>query len=392
LDTRRRARLLASALTVALVVWHVYDLSPDGLADRGGRLKGADFLQFYTYGQLVATGNPDRIYDPAAHAEMARTRVDQRLALTGLRPNHAPVVAWLAALLTGLPFLRALLLFAAASVLTYLAAVAGLARQTSRLRADIGTVIAVAVSWPALYVTLRYGQVSAVALALVAVAAMLFARSQMVASGLVLGLLVYKPNLLVVPVLVFPLTRHWRPLAGLLAGAAAEMALSLSLAGPAVMRQYVDMLVALARHPELVQMYPAESHSLRGAARLLAPWPPLVDAIGVLAIPVAVWLTVRVWRMHPDWRPRWASLVTAMLLASPHLLTYDLLIVAVPVVLVMDWLLERHGHVPPGAWRWGLALLFVGAWPGPLMAEIYQVQVSTLGMSLMLWRLGRPHA
>ena len=392
MDTRRRARLLASALTVALVAWHVYDLSPDGLADRSGRLKGADFLQFYTYGQLVATGHPDRIYDPAAHAEMARTRVDPRLALSGLLPNHAPVVAWLAASLAGLPFLRALLLFSAASALTYLAAVAGLARQTSRLRADVGTVIAIAASWPALYVTLRYGQVSAAALGLVAVAAMLFARSQMVASGLALGLLIYKPNLLVVPVLVFALTRHWRLLAGLLAGAGAELALSLSLAGPAVMRQYVEMLASLARHPELVQMYPAESHSLRGAARLLVPWPTLVDAIGLLAIPLAVWLAARVWRMHLDWRPRWAALVTATLLASPHLLTYDLLVLAAPVLLVMDWLLERHGNVPRGAWRWGLALLFVAAWPGPLLAEIYHVQVSTLGMSVTLWLLGRPHA
>ncbi|MBK5296205.1 MAG: DUF2029 domain-containing protein [Vicinamibacteria bacterium] len=395
LTVGRRASLLGVAVMVAMVAWHAYDLSPDGLADRSGRLKGADFLQFYTYGQLVATGHGDRIYEPAAHAEMARTRVDRRLVLSGLRPNHAPLVAWLAAPLTGLPFLRALLFFSVASALIYLVSVAGLALQTSRLSAHVGTLIAIAASWPALYITLRYGQVSAVALALVAMAAVLSARSKAVASGLVLGLLVYKPNLLVVPVLAFALTRQWRLLAGLLAGAAAELALSLSLAGPAVMRQYVEMLAALARHPELVQMFPAESHSLRGAARLVVPWSPLVDAIGLLAIPAVLWLTARVWRANTDWRPRWASLVTAMLLASPHLLTYDLLIIAAAVVLVVDWLLERAGEVPRGPWRWALALLFVGAWPGPLLAEVYHVQVSTLGMSLMLWlltRSSRPHA
>ena len=374
---------------VAMVAWHAYDLSPNGLADRSGRLKGADFLQFYTYGQLVATGQGHRLYEPAAHAEMARTRVDSRLALSGLLPNHAPVVAWLAAPLARLPFLTALCLFSVASALIYLAAVAGLARRTGRLGTQLVMTIAIAASWPTLFIMLRYGQVSAVALALVTAAVVLSSRSQLVASGLVLGLLVYKPNLLVVPVLVFAVTRQWRLLGGLLAGAAAELALSLSLSGAAVMRQYVEMLASLARHPELVQMYPAESHSLRGAARLLALWPPLVDAIGLLAIPVAVWLAVRVWRVHSDWRPRWAALVTATLLASPHLLTYDLLILAAPVVLVVDWLLERHGAVPRGAWRWALALLFVGAWPGPLLAEVYHVQASTLGMSLALWLLGR---
>jgi hypothetical protein len=377
------------AVMVAMVAWHAYDLSPDGLADRSGRLKGADFLQFYTYGQLVATGQRSRIYEPGAHAEMARTRVDSRLVLSALRPNYAPVVAWLSAPMTGLPFLTALWIFSVASAALYLAAVVGLGRHTGRLGIHLGSTIAIAVGWPTLFVTLRYGQVSAVALALMSAAAVLFSRSQWVASGLALGLLVYKPNLLVVPVLVFAVTQQWRLLGGLLAGAAGELALSLSVVGPAVMRQYVEMLASLARHPELVQMYPAESHSLRGFARLLAPWPPLVDALGLLAIPAAVWLTVRVWRAHDDWRPRWAALVTATLLASPHLLTYDLLILAVPIVLVVDWLLERHGAVPRGAWRWGLALLFVGAWPGPLMAEIYHVQASTLGMSLLLLLLVR---
>ena len=389
MDTGRQIRLLAWAVIVAFVAWHSYDLAPNGLADRSGRLKGADFLQFYTYGRLVATGHGDQIYNPAAHAEMARTGVDQHLVLSGLRPNHAPVVAWISASLTGLTFLRALLLFSVMTALTYLATMAGLARQTSHLRTQVGTVVVIAASWPTLYVALRYGQISAVALALVTLAALLYARSHKVASGLVLGLLVYKPNLLVVPVLVWTLTRQWRLLAGLLAGMAVELALSLSLAGPVVMRQYVETLAALARHPELVQIFPAESHSLRGAARLLVPWSPLVTAIGMLAIPAATWLTARVWLTQSDWRLQWASLVFGMLLASPHLLTYDLLILAAPVVLVVDWLLETRGQVPRGQWRWALGLVFMCGWPGPILAEISHVQISTVGMSLMLWMLTR---
>jgi len=45
--------------------------------------------------------------------------------------------------------------------------------------------------------------------------------------------------------------------------------------------------------------------------------------------------------------------------------------------------------VPGGAWLTLLVLLYAGAWPGTLLARIYAVQCSTIGMGLGLWLLAQ---
>ncbi len=95
------------------------------------------------------------------------------------------------------------------------------------------------------------------------------------------------------------------------------------------------------------------------------------------------------WRAHDDFRPRWAALVVASLVASPHVLTYDLLLLAVPLVLLVDWSLETQSDLPSAALKWSLVLLYFGAWPGPFIARLYHVQVSTVGMLGLLWLLAQ---
>ncbi len=101
-----------------LLAWHAYDVATPGLTDRSGRLKAPDFLQFYTYGALVAEHQTGRLYDADAHAAIARRLVDPRLVLTSFTPNYSPVIAWLAVPLTGLPFATAMVAFSAFSAWT----------------------------------------------------------------------------------------------------------------------------------------------------------------------------------------------------------------------------------------------------------------------------------
>ena len=122
---------------------------------------------------------------------------------------------------------------------------------------------------------------------------------------------------------------------------------------------------------------------------MLAPWPPLLNAISLITVPLAAWFGALAWRRHEDWRPRWAALVLASLLASPHVLTYDLLLLAVPLMLVADWELERHGSIAGESKRWALGGLYFSAWPGVFIARLFHVQVSTLAMALLLWQLAK---
>jgi hypothetical protein len=384
---RRPLQLLLAVLFAATSAWHVYDISAPGPLDRVGRLVAPDFLQFYTYGTLVRTDRSQDLYDSEAHQAIAQT-IEPRVRLGGFLPNYSPVVAWAMAPLSGLTYRTSLVGFTIVMAGVYVGAVVWLLRQLPYLRREVLTVALAAAAWPAIFTVIRYGQISPMSMAILTTATVAAARGHMSVAGLALGLLVYKPNLLLVPALVFVAARQWRLLAGMMAGAALETTVNVALAGPDAALQYAAILWNLGRHPELVQFFPAESHSIRGFVGLLLPWPPVVTAVTMLAIPVAAWLAARVWSAHTDWRPRWAAVVLASLLGSPHLLTYDLLLLAVPLMLVGDWVLERTGKVP-APYRWTLVALYFSAWPGVFIARVFHVQVSTLAMGVLLSTLSR---
>ena len=376
-------------LLVASIAWHARDLSPPGLLDRAGRLKCPDFLQFYTYGSLVRSGDPSSLYDPAAHARVAAVRVDPAMTLEHFHPNYSPAIAFLFAPLAGLRYLDAMAVWAALSIVLYGVAVALLLTLTPRLRGDPVTAWLAAAAFPTVFVLLRYGQISAVSLLLLAMAAYLSARGRDLLSGLVLGCLAYKPNLLLAPGLIFLAAGEWRLLSGMAAGAGLQVGLSIAAVGWPVFARYTDVLVTIAQHPEVVQIYPAESHSLAGQLRLWSAPAPLVAVATLVTLGVASWLGSRVWRQTRDPRPRWAALVIAALIASPHLLTYDLLLLAVPIVLLVDWRLDVSRHPPAEGWLAALLLLYFGAMPGTTLARMYSVQCSTVGMALALWLLAQ---
>jgi hypothetical protein len=365
---------------------HGWDLHTPGLLDRTGRLKGPDFLQFYTYGSLVRSGLTKRLYDPAAHAEMMRARVDDRMTLREFRPNYSPVVAWLVAPFAGLPFLPALVVWSLASVVLYGLAIAFIVQCTVHLRNDRVTLAIAAAAFPAVFVVLRYGQLSALTLALLAAAVWLSSRQHRFSAGLALGVIAYKPNLLVVPIVALLLAREWRLVGGIAATAVGGAIAGLALAGWDPFLQYWRVLMTIALNPDVVQAYPTESHSARGFMRLVAPWHPLLMLTSTVALVLSTWAVALVWQRCTDWRPRWAALTLGMLIASPHLLTYDLLLLAVPLILAADWVLSESPS-RTGAWCTGLALLYGSAWPGTLLARLYGFQPSTIGMALTLWLL-----
>ncbi len=238
MEVSTRWRLAALALFGTLLAWHSYDVATPGLTDRSGRLKAPDFLQFYTYGALVAGGQAADLYDADAHAAIARRLVDPRLTLSAFVPNYSPVIAWLAAPLARLPFPTAMAVFALVSAALYGAAVATLASVTARIKTDVKTAVLVAAAFPAVFITLRYGQISPLSLLILAAATAAAARGRPWLAGASLGLLVYKPNLLLAPGLLLLAAGQWRLLMGLMVGAGAELALNLALVGPDVMRQY----------------------------------------------------------------------------------------------------------------------------------------------------------
>ena len=139
------------------------------------------------------------------------------------------------------------------------------------------------------------------------------------------------------------------------------------------------MLIFLATHPTSIQIYPQELHSWRGFVQGLAP-PPLVGPLTFAASAATIVLGAMVWRRTGDWRQRCSALTLAAVLTSPHLLTYDLLLLALPLLLIADTLAEYRW--PLGRWTWiGLLSVYFCSLVSPAIAQLTRVQLSTAAMA-----------
>ena len=384
LSAAAKFRVCATALLLVSVFVHARDLATPGLLDASGRIKGSDYMRLYVTGALAGAGRWKELYSADAHVREAQRRIDPGIRMSGLHPNYGPLTGVMLAPLARFPFLTSYALFCAASVALLLLAAAVLVRHTSNLRSQRGVVLVCAAASPALFESLRYGQLSAFSAMLFALAAAAHGTGRPVLAGVALSGLIFKPPLLVAPLAVLVLRRENRLVGGVLLGAIAQVLLVLPFAGAAAFGDWISVLAIQARTPEMVQGFPAEVHSVRGFLRLLGLSGVGLTAAFVASAAAIVAFTAYVWARFSDWRPRWIALTLAAILASPHLLTYDLLLLLVPIALAADLLLD--GVRAPWWVMPVLPALYFASLVSPLLARWTHVQYSTLAMAvLLLW-------
>jgi hypothetical protein len=94
---------------------------------------------------------------------------------------------------------------------------------------------------------------------------------------------------------------------------------------------------------------------------------------------------------------RYSSLLVASVLVAPHLIVYDLVILAPVFLLLSDWLIDRsHSSAliaqPPGSDSYMGVVLYL-AYLSPLaggpIARWTHVQISVVLMSVLVWMIWR---
>ena len=393
---RFAARLTPKRITVwgmglLAVSWFTYlhTIMVPGLADRVGRVKGTDYVQFYVMGSLVLDGRFDALYDPGAHLDQGRRRIDPNLHVFASHPNYGPQVALAFAPLALLPYVWSLGAFIALSLLCYSLSIWIVWRECESLRQYGGLVALLAAASPLLFATMRYGQASAFALLMVSAAFVALRRGHTFAAGLALGCLVYKPQLGVVFGVAMLTAAETRVVAGAAASAVGQLLVAWVAAGSASMTRYAAQLWTLLLDPELVELYPTELHSVRGFFRLLIPSRSAVTVLSIAALVVIVALAIRTWRGAAPLGLRWSALVLVTVLASPHLITYDLLLLTLPLMLCADWAARPDNadhELRPGVIVL-LALLYFAPFSGQLLARLTRIQLSVIAMALLAWRI-----
>jgi hypothetical protein len=104
----------------------------------------------------------------------------------------------------------------------------------------------------------------------------------------------------------------------------------------------------------------------------------VVSALGVLT------LAVRCWQSAASLEVRFAALLLATVLVSPHLTVYDLVILAPAFLLLGEWALVRGEPRFAGPARLLLYLCYPLFLLGPL-AQVTHLQLSVVAMMGLLW-------
>ncbi len=366
-ERRRVYPLIVLALVVLVsVVWIA--LSND-LIDRVGSPIGTDFTNVYAAGTQVWAGAAPDVYDPASqHAAEIAVFGGRTVPFYGW--HYPPLFLMVAALLALLPYAWALLVYMVATLAAYLATMRALLPRPQTLL--------IAAAFPAVFVNLGHGQNGFLTACLIGGALLILDRRPWIA-GILIGLLAYKPQFGVMIPLVLIATLRWRTFLAAAATVLAACAATVALFG-------VGIWTAFAGSEQFTRTVVLEQggtgwqkiQSLFSAVRM---WGGTVDtayaAQLVLAVALAaslVWL----WRSRASFDLKAAALVTASLLATPYVLDYDLVALAVAGAFLL-----RHG-IANGFHDYEISALAF-AWTAPLVTRsIMHLTGLPIGLMAML--------
>ncbi len=383
--TARRLTLWGAGLLGLSGFIYVHTMMVPGLVDRAGRFKGTDYIQFYVMGSLALEGRTDALYDPDAHLAEGRRRIHPNLQYYAAHPNYGPQVALAFAPLAVLPFGASLTIFLALTALCYGFSVWLVWRECDALGRHGRLIAVLAAASPLFWNVVRYGQASAFSLLAWSVALVALKRHRPFLAGLAIGCLAYKPQLGIVLGVVLVATRQWRVVGGAMTTAVGQLFVAWLAAGSAAMTRYVAELWTLTLNPRLVELYPSEIHSVRGFVQLLVPAPSLVTICSLAALLAVLVLAIRSWSTSAPVGLRWGQLVLFSVLASPHFVSYDLLLLTIVLLVFADWAARHPDHELRPAICLMLVLVYFAPFSGMIIARLTQVQISVVVMALLAW-------
>lgn len=367
-------KLFLIVYVVSAIAWL---MKSHGLIDAAGHPIGADFIDPWSASWLTLHGASQSVYN------VPRLWAVERIAVhypgVGFAGFHYPptylLIVWPLALL---PYAWSLLLWTAATFAAYLAVMWAIDRRADSLW--------LAIAFPGALVNLTNGQNGFLTLALLGGALLTLERRPIVA-GLLFGLMSYKPQYgILVPIFLLA-TGRWRVIVAASITVALLVALSLGIFGHETWQAFFAS-IPFTRHVVLEQGGSGfgKLQSAFAAARLwgfsVATSYVVQAAVSLVAALAAIWI----WRRTANLDLQAAALAVGVLLMTPYMMDYDLVILAIAIAwIALDGL--RSGFLP-----WEKSLL-VFVWLLPLFARSIAtgllIPVAPLAMLLLLADIAR---
>ncbi|HEX7968030.1 MAG TPA: glycosyltransferase family 87 protein [Stellaceae bacterium] len=320
--TGRRLRDYSTILIAAYAVAALWALTGQGINDPLGRPLGTDFLSFWTVSSALHGDQARAIYSPEGLAALEHA-VDPA-ASGGLFYAWAypPIALLLVYPLALLPYLWSLAVWLVVGLAAYLAALWRILPGRLTLWAGL--------AFPAVFICLSHGQNGLLTAALLGWGLLLLPGWPTLA-GVLIGVIAFKPQLGIVIPIALAAGGHWRTILAAAATVLVLAAASLAMFGPDAWSDFVASLPFARSMLELGLVPYHKMQSAFAATRLAGGSVPLAYAVQGITTLGAAALVAWVWRRPTRQELKNAILMTAVPLATPFVLDYDLTLLAFPV-------------------------------------------------------------
>lgn len=332
--TPHRVTAWAVSLLVGFVAALVFLFATaHGLNDFKGRPLGTDFSNVYAAGTNVDHGQAVAPFNPVRQYAREQAIFGKTTPFYGW--HYPPFLLMVAAPLAWLPYIPALLVWQLATLGLYLMALWALlkAGPAPELAENFRWVL-LAVAFPAAFVNLIHGHTGFLTAALLA-GGLACLDERPAISGLLFGLLVYKPQFVLVVPLVLVAASRWRTLATMVLTVVALVCLVIALFG-------TEAWSAFFASTEFTRSYVLEQgntgfHKIQSVFAWVRMWGgPVALAYalqGTVAAGAIAFATI-VWRGPSSLADKTAALGLSLFLATPYCLDYDFVALA-PVIALL---------------------------------------------------------
>jgi alpha-1,2-mannosyltransferase len=341
----------------------------NGLIDRNGKPVGTDFSNVYAAGMLTWQGRPAEAYVPALqHAEEKAVFGGREVPFYGW--HYPPFFFAVAVLVAAVPYAWGLSIWLAASLSAYLAAMRAILPRPETLL--------IAAAFPAVFVNIGHGQNGFLTAALLGGSLHLLERRPWLA-GVLIGCLAYKPQFGVLIPIAMLAGGRWSTIGAAIATVAALIALSFVMLGGGVWHAFADSMNFT--QTVVLEQGGTGWEKIQSVFSAVRMWGAGVQTAYAVQFALALMLAASLaWLWHGDaaFELKASALATASLLATPYVLDYDLVVLAVAIVFFV-----RHG-LSRGFRDCEISLL-AAAWIVPLLSrEVAGVSGIPLGLLVML--------
>ena len=332
LDRERLNTYPKIILVLYVVIYGFWIFSGSGNADLMGKPIGGDFSAFWAASHMVLSGEAAAVYkdDIIFAVEKSIAGVDYRNPVP-----YPPVWFLVIAPLALFAYIPALILWLTLTFSAFLYVTCRFAPHTMTIWLTL--------SFPGTFQNVIHGHNGFVTTSILGLALLIIEKYPLMA-GLVLGLLSFKPHLVMIVPLFLVVGKAWRTLAGMVISVLFLMLASAIIFG---IDAWVGFLEKIPFMMQLMENQFLQMHqvvSTVGALLLLGIPYHIAIWIHLLCSLIGIGLTAITWYRNEPNYVKHSLLVLSVLLVTPYANSYDLTLLALPICWI-GWEVYKRSEI-----------------------------------------------